>query len=163
MTFFKPPSPQATPPQHPSRPKSGSERGSRGGIPDRMALERERVARFREEEARKAAAMELNDQIEVAGQILNPRGRPIGVENRVSRNNRQGLSGSVPLDRQPRGCLFRIGPGFFDLDGFWCVPNHKNECTVTRGCSKEQMSRLSKDQRRILEQARLKARRNGLR
>jgi hypothetical protein len=163
MSFFKPTAPQAPVPQHPARPNLGGERGLRGAVPDRMAQERARIEAMKAAEAEKRAAMERNDQIEVAGQVLNPRGRPIGVQNTATANNRLGLAGNVPLDRSPRGCLFRIGPGFFDLDGFWCVANHLNEVTVTRGCSKEQMSRLSKDQRRILEQARLKARRNGVR
>lgn len=163
MTFFKPTAPQAPVPQPLSRPISGGERGLRGGIPDRMAQERARIEAMKAAEAERLAAMERNDQIEVGGEVLNPRGRPIGVENTATRNNRLGLSGKTVVERAPRGCLFRIGPGWFDLDGFWCVANHLDEVTVTRGCSKEQMSRLTKRQRQILEQARLKARRSGVR
>lgn len=163
MSFFKPTAPQAYLPQRPSGPQVSTERVVRAGIPDRMAEERARVARFREEQERLAAAMDQNDQIEVEGEILNPRGRPIGVENRAAKNNRKGLSAHQVVDRKPRGCLFRLGHGYFDLDGFWCVANHLGAVTVTRGTGKEMMARMSKDQRRILEAARLAARRNGLR
>lgn len=163
MTFFKPTAPQAPVPQPPAPAGKPAERGIRVPIPDREAEEKARVARILAEQQRIREAMERNDQILAEGAVLNPKGRPIGVENTVSKNNKKGLSGATPLDRKPRGILFRLGHGWFDQDGYWCVADAKGNTTVTRGCSKEMMRKLTGEQRRILEVTRLTARRNGLR
>lgn len=163
MTFFKPTAPQAPVPQQGPTRSGLVERGVRVPMPDRAGEERERVRRIVEEQERIRAAMDRNDQILAEGAVLNPKGRPIGVDNTVTANNKRGLSGAAPVARKPRGILFRLGHGWFDEDGFWCVADAKGNVTVTRGASKEMMRKLSGEQRRILERARLNARRNGLR
>lgn len=78
-----------------------------------------------------------------------------------------GVSPSAEIDRLPRKCLFRVDTGFFhgffDLDGFWCVPEGRNKSKVTRGAPKAVMARLTKGQKAELRRARMNARRNGMR
>lgn len=166
MTLFKP----TSAPVAPSAAGSGggsaggsSERGLRGAIPDRMAAERERIAAIRAEQERLEAARERSAVIEVEGEVLDPRGRG-GVENGRAANGHAGLklTGFCP-GRKPRGCLFRLTHGWFDLDGFWCVKKHDGTVEVYRGANRDTNRLLSKDQRRILDNKRLRARVAGLR
>lgn len=136
-----------------------SERGARGGllpVPDRQAEEAERLREFQ-------AAVAAAGQLLVGGEVLDGRGRPPGVVNTVARNNRTGLSHTQVVERAPRGILFRLGHGWFDKDGFWCVADAKGKVTVTRGTNKEMMARLNKDQKALLDNARLRARKAGVR
>lgn len=150
MTFFEREA-RAAPVPQPVSGGRGPERGSRGPVPDRMAEERARIARIVAEREADAARRKADEAVVVDGVTLEARGRS------------GGLTIKVALDRKPRGMLFRIGPGFFDLDGFWCIPKHDGSVEVRRGCSKEQMRRLTDRQRKDVERVRLNARRNGVR
>lgn len=85
-----------------------------------------------------------------------------------------GLTNARVLDREPRGCLFKVKGGFFDLDGYWVRimggwRNGKHgggksyEYEVRRGAPRAVNRLLSKEQRRELERVRLQARRKGVR
>jgi hypothetical protein len=74
-----------------------------------------------------------------------------------------GLTNNVVLDRLPRGCLFKVAGGFFDLDGYWCVPKADHYTEVRRGSSKKIMRLLTPAQKKELARVRLNARRRKVR
>ena len=76
---------------------------------------------------------------------------------------KQGVKTSAKVSRVPNGCLFKVGGGFFDLDGFWCVRASGHEVKVTRGAPRKTMSVLSEQQKKELQRNRLRATRAGLR
>ena len=153
MSFFEaqPPSEASSEGFYAPAGGAGRERGARGAVPDRMAEEMARCAAYLAAREADAARRKLDEVVEVDGKVIEARGRS------------GGLTIEAVLDRKPRGMLFRIGVGFFDLDGFWCIPKADKSVEVRRGCSKEQMRRLSDHQRREVERVRLNARRNGVR
>lgn len=67
------------------------------------------------------------------------------------------------VDRIPRGCLFKVGRCWFDLDGFWCRPVADGQVIVTRGCPKAISAKLTAVQKANLHRVRLNARRAGIR
>ncbi len=76
---------------------------------------------------------------------------------------KSGLQSKAKVDRVPRGCLFKVGGGFFDLDGYWCVRKAKHVVNVTRGAPKRITATLSDAQKKELRRVRSTAARNGLR
>ena len=82
---------------------------------------------------------------------------------------RRGLTNALVLrDRAPRGCLFwvknkGVEVGYFDLDGFWCVPKGDRRVEVRRGASRAVNRLCTEAQRFQLAKARLQARRKGVR
>ncbi len=81
----------------------------------------------------------------------------------LEKSGKVGLTNARVLERLPRGCLFKVAGGFFDLDGFWCVQKADRHPEVRRGATKKVMRLLSVEQRRTLERVRLRARRQGVR
>ncbi|WP_138469879.1 hypothetical protein [Poseidonocella sp. HB161398] len=73
-----------------------------------------------------------------------------------------GLNSRHVLATEPYGVLFKVGRGWFDLRGFWCV-ERLGKVEVRRGSSKKVMRELTAAQRKELGRVRLNARRNGLR
>lgn len=69
---------------------------------------------------------------------------------------------SSPVPGEPDGELFRVPGGFFDLRGYWCQ-KVSGEWRMTRGAPTKLLKTLSKEQRRLLRNAQLKARRAGAR
>lgn len=67
------------------------------------------------------------------------------------------------VDRPPRGCLFKVGRAWFDLDGYFCVPRADRQVQVTRGAPRRVMAELTKRQKAMLHSARTQAIRQGLR
>lgn len=76
---------------------------------------------------------------------------------------KQGIKSSAKTERLPNGCLFKVGGGFFDLDGFWCVRASGHEVKVTRGAPRKLMAMLTDAQKKELQRNRLRATRSGLR
>jgi hypothetical protein len=79
------------------------------------------------------------------------------------KNGKVGLTNAVVLDRLPRGCLFKVAGGYFDLDGYWCVPKADHYTEVRRGSQKKVLRLLTKAQKAELARVRLNARRRGVR
>lgn len=74
-----------------------------------------------------------------------------------------GLTNNRVLERLPRGCLFKVAGGYFDLDGYWCVPKADYHTEVRRGASRKINRLLTEAQRWELQRVRLNARRRGVR
>lgn len=81
----------------------------------------------------------------------------------LEKNGKVGLTNNVVLERLPRGCLFKVAGGFFDLDGYWCVKKADHIVEVRRGSSKKVMRLLTSAQKKELARVRLNARRRGVR
>lgn len=74
-----------------------------------------------------------------------------------------GLTNNVVLERLPRGCLFKVSGGWFDLDGYWCVMKADRQAEVRRGSPKKILRLLTEAQKKELARVRLNARRHGTR
>lgn len=143
MTFFRkpPPTPPAPPPQPPTtvRPFQPSTKG------DRIVNTR-RV----QEEVNTARPTQTRE------------------DRKRNGNGRRGLTNEV-LDRMPSRVLLYVKDaqgrkiGYFDDQGYWCVPKQDKMVEVRRGSPKAVLRLLGPDQRAELERVRQKARRNGLR
>lgn len=72
---------------------------------------------------------------------------------------RERVEGYTPTKR----ALFRVRHGWFDLNGYWCVPGHGKTVKVWRGAPAEVNKILTDEQARILHNARQKARKKGVR
>jgi hypothetical protein len=93
------------------------------------------------------------------------RQKGVTLEGNAKKGARAGLTNAVVLDRQPRGCAFKVGGlgGWFDLDGYWCVPGFDGAVTVRRGSPKAILKLMTPPQKKELARIRLQARRHGLR
>jgi DNA-binding transcriptional regulator GbsR (MarR family) len=67
------------------------------------------------------------------------------------------------IERGPRGCLFKVGTGFFDLDGFWCQKKRDRQVEISRTAPRKVMAQLTNAQKRELSNVRQNAKRNGIR
>jgi len=67
------------------------------------------------------------------------------------------------VDKIPNGCLFKIGGGFFDKDGYWCRRLTGHEVEVSRNSPRRIMKLLTEEQKNELLRVRNKAKRNGIR
>jgi len=88
------------------------------------------------------------------------------AEKPVPEHRKYGIASKGRLERGVRGCLFEVAgtPGFFDLDGYWCVQKQgRHNVEISRGAPKAVMRLLTSAQKRDLERARLQARRHGVR
>ncbi|NUB46825.1 hypothetical protein GEU84_020790 [Fertoebacter nigrum] len=74
-----------------------------------------------------------------------------------------GLTINVLIDRIPRGCLFKVGSGWFDLDGYWCLKGPGGVVEVRRGSPQKVLRTLTEPQKKELARVRLNARRNKVR
>lgn len=63
----------------------------------------------------------------------------------------------------PKGCLFKVKRGWFDQNGYWCVPGDNRTVTVYRGAPHSINKILSDEQKRVLHNARQRARKKGVR
>lgn len=80
-----------------------------------------------------------------------------------NRPGKVGLTNSISLEIEPYGCLFRLEHSWFDLHGYWCRRRNDGTVDVRRGAPRDVNKRLSKEQKKMLERARLQARRKGVR
>lgn len=64
---------------------------------------------------------------------------------------------------RPRGCLFKVKRGWFDANGYWCVPGDNRTVSVFRGAPMSINKILSDEQKRVLHNARQVARKKGVR
>lgn len=76
---------------------------------------------------------------------------------------KSGIQSSAKVDRVPRGCLFKIKGGFFDLDGYWCVRKSGHDIDVRRGAPRKITALLTDAQKKELRRVRNNALKNGLR
>ena len=76
---------------------------------------------------------------------------------------KSGLQSKAKVDRVPRGCLFKIKGGFFDLDGYWCVRKSGHDIDVRRGAPRKITALLTDAQKKELRRVRNNALKNGLR
>ena len=90
----------------------------------------------------------------------------------LEKKGKVGLTNARVLNREPRGCLFKVSEfGFFDLDGYWVLlkgAKGKNlrrnyEYEVRRGAPRRVNALLSEAQKKELARVRLNARRRGVR
>lgn len=82
----------------------------------------------------------------------------------VPHHRAQGLTARVVLpEKLPRGLLFKVGVGYFDLDGYWCVPKANGLIEVRRGAPRAVNKHMTAIQRHELARVRLNARRSQLR
>lgn len=163
MTMFRPERAVVLARSVPAGQTYGGERGARGVVPDREAEERERLRRYLAEQERLAEVQARSGVVEIDGEEFDAKGRGV-VDNTASRNNRQGLASTALCPgRRPRGVLVKLIHGFFDQDGFWCMKKADGRIEVYRGAGKDTMRRLTEDQRRLLNNARLRARKAGVR
>lgn len=81
----------------------------------------------------------------------------------LKKDGKLGLTNARVLERLPRGCLFKVAGGWFDLDGYWCVLKADRQPEVRRGAPRKIMRLLTKAQRHELSRVRLNARRAGVR
>jgi hypothetical protein len=129
------------------KPAGGSERAESGSQsfvrPDRSATKGDRTAVIRVDEPE------------------YPEFRKQGIT--LSRRGKVGLTNAVVIERVPRGCLLKVKGGWFDLDGYWCVPKADRRVEVRRGASQKINALLTPAQRKMLDIARLRARERGVR
>ena len=75
----------------------------------------------------------------------------------------KGKRTSAQVEKMPRGCLFKLQGGYFDLDGFWCAKRADRRVNVHRNAPRGITALLSDLQKKELHRVRLNAKRNGLR
>lgn len=92
---------------------------------------------------------------------------PLPEETVVGRKEGRGAF-EQEVEIAPQGCLFKVDHkainGYFDKYGFWChvLPGKKN-VKVHRGAPRFVMQSLTKEQKRVLDLARKRAIKAGIR
>jgi len=84
------------------------------------------------------------------------------IIEKTTEARKSGTKTSAQVERTPRGCLFKVKGGFFDLDGYFCV-RMGDGYRVTRGAPRKLMATLKEAQKKELQRVRLNASRSGLR